>query len=222
MKRKSNVCLLFILILSSLTTYCSAQKEATEPDLPALLAARKIIVFNRDATALNGVPQKKGLHLNGKPFLGIAWIPDVDFTTGTIEFDVKGSDELQKSFVGVAFHGLNDSTHEAVYFRPFNFKSPDRKNHSVQYISLPQYDWDILRSQFPGKYENTANPPPDPNDWFHVRIVVTASNITVFINNDPKPTLVVQPIKTAKGKKLGFWVGNNSPGEFANLRIIAG
>ncbi len=57
------------------------------------------------------------------PDAGIAWINDIRFSDGIIEFDVKGKNVLQQSFVGFAFHGSNDSTYDAVYFRPFNFKS---------------------------------------------------------------------------------------------------
>ena len=69
----------------------------------------------------------------------------------------------------MAFHGLNDTTFDAVYFRPFNFNNPARNGHSVQYISHPEFPWYKLRKE---QYENLINPVPEPNDWFHVLIIM--------------------------------------------------
>ena len=62
--------------------------------------------------------------------------------------DIRGKDVMQQSFVGVAFHGVNNETLDAVYFRPFNFRSDDpvRKVHAVQYISHPNYPWHRITS----------------------------------------------------------------------------
>jgi len=164
------------------------------------------------------------VHLDEADNPGLAWIKGVEFTEGSIEFDEKGRDVQQRSFVGFCFHGSDDSTYEAIYFRPFNFRSTDpvRKTHAVQYIALPKYDWSQLRDQFPGKYENAVSPVPDPNDWFHVKIVVTGEKITVFVNGDPSPSLTVTPIVHRTGKRVGFWVGNGAPGDWRNLRIKEG
>ncbi len=128
---------------------------------------------------------------------------------------------MQQSFVGIAFHGTNDSTFDAVYFRPFNFLSNDtiRKRHSVQYISLPKYDWSLLRQQYPGKYENALIKTVEPEEWFHAKIIVSNERIEVFVNNDDKPSLTVKPISNHTTGNIGFWVGNNSDGEFSNLII---
>ncbi len=152
---------------------------------------------------------------------GIAWIGGRAFRYGVIELDVRGCDKLQGSFVGMAFHGTNDSTYEAIYFRPFNFNSSDpvRKSHSVQYISNPKHDWPLLRSDFPNKYEQAVLPPPDPNKWFHVRIEVTVKEIAVFVNGNSKPSLRVEPLEPPVGNKIGYWVGNGSAGDWKNIRI---
>ena len=68
---------------------------------------------------------------------GVVWLRDTWFSTGTLEFDVKGKEVLQKSFVGLAFHAQNDSTYEGIYFRPFNFQTTDtlRRKHFALLIS---------------------------------------------------------------------------------------
>jgi hypothetical protein len=169
-------------------------------------------------------PATHSVHLGEADSQGLAWIKGVEFTEGTIEFDERGRDMQQKSFVGFCFHGSDDSTYEAIYFRPFNFRSTDpvRKTHAVEYIAMPRYDWYKLRDQFPGKYENAVSPVPDPNDWFHVKIVVTGEKVSVFVNGDPSPSLTVMSIVHMTGKRAGFWVGNGSPGDWKNLHIKQG
>jgi hypothetical protein len=163
----------------------------------------------------------KVVHLSAAEGDGKAWIRGMDFAEGTIEFDIKGKDVQQQSFVGFAFHGVNDSTYEAVYFRPFNFRSQDpvRKGHAVQYIAPPQYEWPVLRERYPNKYEQPVTPIPDPNDWFHAKIVVAAGKIEVFVNGNAEPSLVVAPLVHTSGRLTGFWVGNGSDGDWKNLRV---
>jgi hypothetical protein len=194
-----------------------AQTQITKPDL----GKNNLMLVNRAITVTLNHRGKSIVHLDAKPNNGLVWISKVNFSTGIIEFDVKGKNLLQQSFAGIAFHGLNDSTYDGIYFRPFNFKSPDmaRKKHTVQYISLPEYDWSVLRETFPGKYENALVNNIDPDNWFHVRMVVTNSRITVYVNNNSNASLWVQPLSNLISGKLGFWTGNNSGGDFANLVV---
>jgi hypothetical protein len=185
-----------------------------------LSATKNFTVINRNITVANN-EGKAIVHLDAKPGDGVAWLNNTNFTTGIIEFDLKGKNVLQQSFVGIAFHGINDSTYEAIYFRPFNFGSDDtvRKNHSVQYISMPQYDWFYLRENSPGKYENALTKAVEANQWFHVRIAVSNDQVEVFVNSDDKHSLIVKSLSKNATGKIGFWVGNNSDGDFANLTI---
>jgi hypothetical protein len=177
-----------------------------------------------DFTVVNrtlSIGSNGSLHLNDVDNAGVAWLNNTRFKNGTIEFDVKGNDKPQGSFVGIAFHGLKDTTYECVYFRPFNFLSADpvRKSHGVQYIAVPKYDWPLLREQYPNKYEQAVVPAPDPNAWFHVRITVTPKKVSVYVNGVQKAMLEVGPLTNTGGTKIGYWVGNGSPGDWKNLKI---
>ncbi len=66
-------------------------------------------VVNRKIS-INDTGRKVQIHLGAAEGDGIAWVKGASFVTGTIEFDVKGKDVLQQSFVGIAFHGLKDSS----------------------------------------------------------------------------------------------------------------
>jgi hypothetical protein len=196
------------------------QKKAIEPDLAELAARNGLKVFNRSASKLDDAG-KKGVRLSENPGDGVAYVPGTEFTNGTIELDVRGKDVLQQSFVGVAFHGVDGTTYDAVYFRPFNFKADDpaRRSHAVQYIARPTYDWQKLRTEQPGKYEKAVNPVPDPNAWFHARVVVASPKVSVFVGDSKEPSLVVDQLSDRRKGLVGLWVGNNSAGDFANLRI---
>ena len=120
------------------------------------MAAGKLRAVNREATALSG--SKRGVHLTEKEGNGVLWVEGSDFAEGTIEVDVRGRDVLQRSFLGVAFHRKDDSTYEAVYLRPFNFRAEDpaRHQHAVQYIAVPDYDWPRLRKEFPERVRESG------------------------------------------------------------------
>ena len=165
--------------------------------------------------------ERVGFHLDERAGDGLGWWPDIKFATGTIEFDVRGTNVFQKSFVGVAFHGSGENTYDAVYFRPFNFQADDpaRRAHGVQYIAHPTYTWDKLRAEHPNKYEHEVSPAPNPSEWFHVRIVVEHPKVRVFVNNEEKPCLEVEQLSNRKSGWVGIWVGNGSGGDFTNLKI---
>ncbi|WP_425237261.1 family 16 glycoside hydrolase [Ulvibacterium sp.] len=148
----------------------------------------------------------------------LLWINDLTFKNGTVELDVKGKDEGGNSFLGLAFHGKDNTHYEAVYFRPFNFKSEKKKENSIQYISPPEYHWDNLRERFPGKYENKVSPVPDPNDWFHVKIEIKYPNVSVYLNDSTDPTLEVEQISKRKNGRLGLWVDSDE-GRFKNIKV---
>jgi hypothetical protein len=200
----------------------SAQPAASQQiDVAERLTAGKLRAVNREVTALQG--NRRGVHLSQKEGNGIAWIEGTDFAMGTIELDVRGRDVLQQSFLGVAFHRKDDNTYEAVYLRPFNFRADDpaRHQHAVQYISVPDYDWPRLRKEFPEEFENPVDAAVGPTDWVPLRVVVKDRAIQIYVGPVTSPTLEVRKLGSLDRGLAGLWVGNNSDGDFANLRITA-
>lgn len=179
-------------------------------------------IVNRSAKSIDD-GGRRTVQLDAKAREGLAWSIGSDFAEGTIEVDLRGRNQPGQSFVGIAFRGLDDTHYDAIYFRPFNFRSPepDRRAHSVQYISMPGHDWPKLRADSPGIYEAGVSPIPEPDDWFHARIVVEGGKISVFVNDATSPSLVVTALGDRRGGLVGLWVGNGSGGAFANLKITA-
>jgi len=151
--------------------------------------------------------------------IGMALVAGVSCAEAAIDVDLRGQGETGASFVGVAFGVADAGRYEAVYFRPFRFRSTDPvdRSHAVQYIAWPEHTWEALRANTPGIYEAAIAPVPDPAGWFHAHIEVGRTTVKVFIDGAAKPTLVVNRLRSADGG-VGLWV-DSQEGSFANLQI---
>ncbi len=174
---------------------------------------------NRMATVVRE-SDREFLRVDGRLGDGVIWRDGASLVDGAIEFDVRGRNQPGQSFVGVAFRGLDDATYDGIYFRPFNFKAAEPgRLRAVQFISHPDHPWDRLRKESPGRYESAITPVPDPDSWFHVRVVVDSTRVEVFVDGSTTPALTVETIAPPRGSMVGLWVGNGSGGDFANLRV---
>ncbi len=209
----------YILSVLGLLFSVSVVAQTVFPDIKN---KSKLDIFNREAAIImheeNNV---QGVIFDAKKNDGLAIFKNIEFENGILEFDVKGKNVPGKSFVGIAFHIQDEETYNAIYFRPFNFKNPDkeRSGHSVQYICHPDFPWHVLRKEFPEQFENPVNPVPNPEDYFHAKVVVEWPMVSVYVNNAKDPSLNVKMKSEFKNGKVGFWVGNGSDGDFKNLVV---
>ena len=200
-----------------------AQSKTVTVDLKAL-AGRKSASIPAEATVewVEDAKGKAALKIQSKKDDTVIVLDKTEFTDGVIEFDALGQSAPQGSnFLGIAFRFVDETTHDAVYFRPFNFRAEDsqRKIHAVQYISHPKYRWQVLRQEKPDQYEKGIVPAPDGDSWFHARIVVQKPKVRVFVNNAKEPSLVVDELSDRKAGGIGLWVGPGQGGYIANLKI---
>lgn len=197
----------------------SAKAQTLTPDLKSVPEGKGW----KGAIAAAKLAQKDGaaaIEFN-QPGQNVVWLEGVEFSTGTIEFDAKGkSGPPQSSFVGVVFRVVDAKTHDAVYFRPFNFRAtdPERKAHAVQYVSEPTWPWQRLRQEKPGQFEKPIEPAPDGDAWFHARVVVEKRQVKVYVNNATEPSLVVNELSDRTGGAVGLMC--NGYGVIANLKIV--
>ena len=157
---------------------------------------------------------------------GIVVLAGTSFHDGTIEVDVAGkprdgSAPGARGFVGVAFRVAADpSKYECVYLRPTNGRADDqlRRNHSTQYISLPQYPWARLRSEAPGQYESYVD--LVPGEWTKIKIEVSGVKARLYVNDAPQPVLLVNDLKHGDSDgAVALWIGMGTDAYFTNLRI---
>src|SRR4249919_2664997 len=175
--------------------------------------ARTLRVVNREVTRLQ---DRNGVRVSPRSGYGVAWVEGTEFRSGTIELDIRASESLQQNYVGVAFHRKNDNTYEAVYLRPFNFRAADpiHRQHAVQYISLPEFDFQDLRDRFPEEFENPVDGSIVPTDWVKLRVGVEGSKVQISVGTAQEVTLEVRKLGQLDGGQVGLWVGNVSGGDF--------
>lgn len=161
--------------------------------------------------------------LTDRPFL--AWLP-LDFRNGSIEADVASflapdAPAYARGFIGLAFRIGDESRFEAIYLRPLNSRADDqvRRNHSIQYFSLPEHDFARLRRESPEKYESYVD--ITMGEWIHMRIQVHRSEARLFVNNVREPSLIVTDLKLGSEQHggVGYWIESGTVGLFRNLQV---
>ena len=55
--------------------------------------------------------------------------------------------------------------------------------------------------------------------WLDVRVVVQRPKVSVCVDGQPTPSLIVDEPGDRTGGSVGVWIGEGSPGHFANLRV---
>ena len=159
----------------------------------------------------------------------LAIIEGSDFGNGTIDLELAGQPQPgsqggARGFVGLAWRLKDIKTYDCFYLRPTNGRAEDqvRRNHSVQYISHPEWTWFRFRSETPSKYETYAD--IVPANWIPVKIVVSGEKARIHVNGAEQPTLIVNDVKSgaeATGK-IALWMEGSTVAHYRNLRITAG
>jgi hypothetical protein len=154
-------------------------------------------------------------------------INNLDFKDGVIEIELAGklaknASEQARGFVGIAFRINNDHTKfECIYLRPTNGRADDqiRRNHSVQYISYPDFPWPKLRKEFPEQYESYVD--LVPGEWTKVKIEVKGDKAKLYVHGNSQPTLIVNDLKLGADNKgsIGLWIGPGTEAHFTNLSV---
>ncbi len=156
----------------------------------------------------------------------LAIVSSSSLQDGVIEVELAGdvmsaASQSARGFVGMVFRAApNGSTFECFYLRPTNGRADDqvRRNHSVQYISIPGFPWQLLREKFPEKYESYVD--LQPGEWTKVKIVVKADHAQLFVNGSEQPALIVNDLKQpVTSGAVGLWIGPGTVAHFANLRV---
>jgi len=195
----------FALLIASVLVPCEAQ-------VPLTLDALEVV--NRTARQ-NGAE----IHLDAAPGAGFAWIKGLDMNVGCLSLDVKGSNEFARSFVGIAFRALDADIYDTVYVRPFVFQSdnPEHVANGLQYMSMPEFGWPVLRQRSPGVYEKSIGSRPDPANWVHLEVRFGGGRVQAFVNRAREPQLDVPLLTSQTAGRVALWVGNNSSGGFRQL-----
>jgi hypothetical protein len=156
----------------------------------------------------------------------VATLVGSDFRGGTIALDVAGSPRLDvapgsRGFIGLAFHVTGaPEGYECFYVRPTNARCDDqlRRNHTVQYVSVPDYPWQRLRQEAPGVYESYAD--MEAGAWTHLELRVEGTHARLFVNGASQPALIVNDLKLGDPRgPIALWSWTYTDGYFASLTV---
>lgn len=161
------------------------------------------------------------------PVEPLAIVEGLSFSNGVIEAEIAGAPGPgvgggARGFVGIAFRVQQDrKTYDAFYLRPTNGRAEDqeRRNHSAQYISHPDWAWYRFRKEMPEKYESYVD--LEPGKWTKVRIEVSGDKARLFVHGNAQPTLIVNDLKTGAGGQGGvaLWIGPGTVAHFRDLKV---
>ncbi|MGE0813411.1 MAG: hypothetical protein AB7O28_12590 [Vicinamibacterales bacterium] len=156
---------------------------------------------------------------------GLALVPGLTFTDGTVTLDVAGrrgphAVPDDRGFIGLAFRvrpGARE--YEYVYVRPDNGRADDqvRRNHATQYAAFPAFDFARLRKESPERYESYVD--LESGAWTRLRVDVRGTTMRLFVHDAPQPALVVTDLKLGtSGGGLALWIGPGTEGFFRDVR----
>ena len=221
MKPKKISLLVFTFLFAN---FLGAQNiKLSEDQLEAVGSTMSIVNYK----GKNSVKVERNNEIKGADMPTHAKIKNINFKNGTIKVNVlsklmENAGPMARGFIGISFRIDEDNTKfENIYLRPSNARAEDqlRRNHSVQYFSYPDFKFNVLRKDSPGKYESYADMTLD--EWIEMKIVVKDSQAKLFLNGAEQPCLIVNDLKhgpEATGN-IGFWVDGGTEGYFADLKI---
>lgn len=212
-------------------TGCTAENLASNPSFAQGLKIDQLTPFNTliEEVVFEGrqtVKVQEPIELLKTNEDNLAILSGIDFHNGEIEIWLAGTRnaeaaESARGFTGIAFRIADDPTeYEAIYVRPTNGRADDqqRRNHSIQYISHPEYTWNKLRSDTPSKYEAYAD--MEPGKWIKYRLVVEGERAELYLNDAEQPNLIVKDLKLGdKSGRIGLWIASGTTAYFSDIKV---
>jgi hypothetical protein len=156
----------------------------------------------------------------------LAIVAGTAFEDGVIEADLTGdalpgTPDTVRGFTGIAFRVAPDGAkYECFYLRPKNGRSEDQaqRNHSAQYMSVPDFPWQRLRSETPSKYESYVD--LVAGVWTKIKIEVHGDKARLYVNGAEQPALIVNDLKHGQSKgAVALWIGPGVVAHFAGLKV---
>jgi hypothetical protein len=221
----------FLLLCSGLLLTALSAQTAPPSSKVQLDAAAALELVNgkTEITTYRGRPALHLLPLPGRETgdgAMLAILKGTEFRDGAIEVDVSGAprpgaEPGMKGFIGIAFRAQSHgSAHELIYLRPSNGRAADQltRNHSVQYVSDPDFGWERLRKETPGVYESYAD--LEPGAWTRIRIEVSGTRARLYVNGASQPCLIVNDLKRGESHgPIALWAHETTEAYFADLTI---
>ena len=191
--------------------------------LPLAAAAQEQVEFSGYTFTVAGQDVRLGERF-GQPAMLIrnsaAYIREIDFQDGTIEFDIASTGH--RSFVGVAFRvDERGADYENFYLRPHNSGRFDAMQYTPVFNGISA--WQLVP-------EHNASLEIPTDRWLHVRLEVQGSRLRVYFDGATEPTMEVERLRHGRTSGMvairAFFPENEPEGfyptAFANFVVRAG
>jgi hypothetical protein len=212
-----------LLMLASI--HLTAQNKTTTIPLSGSAALLPVNATVTD-TSYKGKKAVKVVAIKGNE-PSFVKIRDKSFVNGTIEVELAGKRQetahpMNRGFVGIAFRiSDDDKKFECFYLRAANGRAEDQvqRNHTTQYYAHPDFNVEVLRKEFPEKYESYVD--MVPGEWTKIRIEVSGQQAKLYVHGSAQPCLIVNDLKLGADRQgaIGLWVGGGTDAHFANLKV---
>ncbi len=221
---------LLIVILFSMTF---SQEVAIDEKFYPLTSIEKLELINVNGAIVEH-QGKKGLRVTSIDELfatedgeTMVLLPEINFTNGIIELEISGEPApgaiaQARGFVGIAFRVDREKNdhYECFYLRPSNGRADNQmqRNHSIQYVSHPEYPWYRLREEAPEMYESYVD--LVPGNWTKIKIEVLGSTAKLYVHDSEQPNLIVNDLKHGESEgTIALWLHSSTLAHFRNLVI---
>ena len=220
--------------LVATTTLLSANAQSLRTPQPTTLAAQNFALTEGNDLTVNGgkaeaaeYQGRKAVRLTASDEQVFAFLKGAQIQDGTIEADIAIKRTTppgvrMPGFVGIAFRARTDASHyDLFYLRPWNSHADDQsmRNHSVQYVAAPGFDWYKLRREWPWIYESYVD--LQPEGWNKIKIEVRGRTAKLYVNGSENPSLTVDGLK---GEDLqggvALWGYSGEEAYFSNVKVI--
>ena len=195
-----------VFLVTSLPAFATHSSDVVTLDAEHWQTRGDAIAFIKQEGFPQGLMVMKSSSDQSDP---VAVLKGVQFSTGTIEFDVKPDGG---NWPTVRFRKADVRTAEEFYVRPSDACAASAD--CTQYA--PMFNGRMLWDTF-YKYQHSA--PFRLNEWNHIKMVISGQRMNVYFNREAEPSLKVGELMgQSKTGALEF----QGPATFANLSIRSG
>jgi hypothetical protein len=196
-------------------TASAVEREPIEHRSAIEFEGREWRYTRADRVAVKEYRGKTALLLSGGNG-SFVYLPDVEFGDGTIEVDIAAID---RSLPGIGFRGRdNGYWRNVVFFNRWRGTENDTCD-VVEQAAITHRTGTNLVLNIRTSASDGSHTRPDLCEWFHVKIVVQGSSVTVYLNNSQVPSFEVGAMLDVHEKGVLGLCGNDC--YFANFRYTS-
>jgi sugar lactone lactonase YvrE len=168
-------------------------------------------VIDFDSNAWIKVNAEVNEHLGRKCLIGMAYMPNIAFKNGIIEYDV--AVDGSRSYPGITFRATSMQEYENFYIRPHVSNLADAMQYTPVFSGVA--GWQLYNGD-----GFTAAVEIPRNEWIHIKLEILGKQARVFVGEGDEPDLVIHDLKHDPVEApIGIRSPRNMSAYFSNFRV---